>query len=640
MMVTHRLPLLVALVSTLSALGCSGGADDPVSKDPLPPDVPEVCDAHALTGTARFTERSADWGLSAKTAQAWVLTSADLNGDGYLDLVGHVPAGNVRGKADGDRYFTVLLNEPKPGGGRHFVDRTLESNYGATRDGADGELRVATGAVFGDVDNDGDLDVLSLTSSGTPASPPTPADLDRTELLLNDGHGKLSLAQSAGVTTEAGGSVWSATLTDFDLDGSLDAFFANWLTPSGFLSEQQLFRGNGQGAFSDVSGAAGLMDASAMRGACGVTACDVDDDGQPEILVSAYGRMPNMLLKSDGKGGYFDTAVSAGFAYDQGVDYHDDQAFLCWCASNPTEADCAGAAAPMVQCSGVPKWSPGYSDQPEHLGGNTFSTVCSDITGDGKLDLYNAEIQHWWAGQASDPSALLVNQGNLAFDRPSRDKTGMQWEHVGVSWDEGGIDAAAADLNNDGREEVVVGRSDYSEQYALIFQQLADGTFHEAAKGLGIDHPCAASPILADFDRDGDLDVVMASSRMRQWCADAWERNEIRFYENDASKFGGWLAVRLVGDGVTANRSAIGAKVVVDAGGTKLTKIVQGAYGHGASQQDSVLFFGLGACTTAASIEVRWPNQGRTVERWEKVTAGRVIELAMGDPKVREPLAH
>ncbi|MBI3200870.1 MAG: CRTAC1 family protein [Myxococcales bacterium] len=636
---TQRLSWLVALSSTLSALGCSSGPDDATGNDPPPTDVPEVCDAHALTGTARFIERSADWGLSAKTAQAWVLTSVDLNGDGYLDLIGHVPAGSVRGKADGDRYYTVLLNLPKPGGGRHFVDRTVESGYGATRDGAVGELRVASGAVFGDVDNDGDLDVLSLSGGGSPKSPPTPADLDRTELLLNDGNGTLSLAPDAGVRTEDAKPVWSATLTDFDLDGSLDAFFANWLTPSGFLSEQQLLRGNGKGAFSDVSGTAGLMDSSTMRGACGVTACDLDDDGAPEIAVSAYGRMPNMLLKSDGKGGYFDTAVSAGFAYDQNVDYHDDQAFLCYCASNPTEPDCAGAASPMVQCAGVPKWSPGYSDQPEHLGGNTFTTVCSDITGDGKLDLFNAEIKHWWAGQASDPSALLVNQGNLAFDRPSRDQTGMHWEHVGVSWDEGGIDATTGDLDNDGREEVVVGRSDYSDQYAMIFHQLAAGSFLESAKSLGIDHPCAASPIVADFDRDGDLDVVMASSRMRQWCADAWERNEIRFYENDASKYGGWLAVRLVGDGITANRSAIGAKVVVDAGGTKITKVVQGAYGHGASQQDTIVFFGLGACTTAASIEVRWPNQARSVERWEKVTAGRVIELAMGDPKVREPLA-
>lgn len=621
----------------LVLVGCSGSESDTEQKKD-PPTKPQTCDLNAVTGTPHFSDKSADWGLSQQGVEAWVLTSVDLNGDGYLDLIGHVPVGAKRGTAS-EKYYSVLINEPKPGGGRHFVDKTFETNYGATRDGAAGELRVAAGAVFGDVDNDGDTDVLSLSGGTTPSEPPTPAELDRTELLLNDGKGKLSLFQEAGVHFEEPKSVWSATLTDFDLDGSLDTFFANWLTPTGYTSEQQLLKGNGKGVFSDVSGEAGLTDAIAMRGACGVTACDVDDDGMPEILVSAYGRMPNMLLKSTGGNSYQDLAVSAGVAYDGNVDYHDDQSFLCYCAQNTTDADCAGAEPPKVQCAGVPKWAPGYSDQPERLGGNNFSAVCSDITGDGKLDLYAANIQHWWAGQASDPSALLVNNGDLTFARPTRDQTGMHWEHVGVSWDEGGIDVASGDLDNDGREEVVIGRSDYYDQYAMIFRQREDGRFEESAKPLGIDHPCAASPILGDFDRDGDLDVVIASSRMREWCAKAWATNEIRFYENDASQYGGWLAVRLVGDGVTANRSAIGARVVIEANGKKITKVVQGAYGHGASQPDGILFFGIGGCQGVDSVEVRWPNQARTTERWEKVQSGRVIELVMGDPKVHEPLA-
>jgi len=631
-----KLAPLAGLSLALLTLGC-GGDDGGGTQQKDPPKQPETCDLNAVTGTARFTDRSADWGLSTKDAQAWTLTGVDINGDGYQDLLGHVPVGAKRGTKT-EKYYSLLINEPKPGGGRHFVDRTFESGYGTTRDGAAGELRVAGGAVFGDVDNDGDVDVLSLTGANAASDPPTPADSDRNELLLNDGKGKLTLAKDSGLSFDPARPVWSATLTDFNLDGKLDAFFANWLTAQGYTSEQQMLLGDGKGVFADVSGEAGLNDASAMRGACGVTACDVDDDGMPEILVSAYGRMPNMLLKNAGGNSYVDHAVESGFAYDQNVDYHDDQSFLCYCAANPSVEDCANAEPPKVACGNLPKWSPGYSDQPEHLGGNTFVTVCSDITGDGKLDLYNAEIQHWWAGQASDPSALLVNKGDLSFDRPSRDQTGMHWEHVGVSWDEGGIDAAAGDLNNDGREEVVIGRSDYYDQYAMIFRQLEDGRFEESAKGSGIDHPCAASPILADFDRDGDLDVVMGSSRMRDWCAKAWEWNEIRFYENDASQYGGWLAVRLVGDGVTANRTAIGAKVVVEASGKKLTKVVQGAYGHGASQPDSVLFFGLGGCSGVDSIEVRWPDQARTVERWEKVQAARVVELVMGDPKVYDVL--
>lgn len=622
---------------------CACSSESPEGSEPPPADSgPDpVCDVHAVTGVAKFVDRSAEWGLDDPTKNAWTMSSADLDGDGHLDIVGHVPAGNVRGVPGGEKYYAVLMNEPNPSGGRHFVDRTAESGYGATPEGSD-EYRVASGAVFGDVDNDGDVDVLSLAGVGPPTqSPPTPADLDRSQLLLNDGSGKFALALDAGVATAGPEPVWSGTLGDWDLDGDLDAFVANWLSPLGQTSAQQMLEGDGSGNFTDVSAVAGLTDAIFKRGATGITACDVDDDGAPELLVSAYGRMPNLLLERGADGFLVDHAVVSGYAYDAEVNYSDDQWFLCYCADNPTAEGCAGAVAPQIVCSQY-QWIPGFSDQPERLGGNTFTTICSDITGDGKLDLYNAEIQHWWAGQASDPSALLVNassEAGILFERPSRDQTGMHWEHTGVSWDEGGIDAAAGDLDNDGREEVVIGRSDYVEQWAMIFHQKPDGTFEETAKASGISHACAATPILGDFDRDGDLDVVLASSRMREWCSAQWDRNAIRFYENDASEHGSWLAVRLVGNGTTTNSMAIGARVTAQAGGTKIVKEVVGGYGHGAQQQDSVLFFGLGSCESVSSIEVRWPDQARTVERWENVGAKRVIELRMGDPAVHEALA-
>lgn len=618
----------LAIVIGLAVAGCSSDDATPATTDP--PDPPLACDAHAVTAPATFTDRSLEWGLSDPSIAGWVVSSADLDGDGYLDLVAHVPSA-TRGTVGGEKFHAVLMNEANPSGGRRFVDRTEQSNYGQTPEGTPGEYRAASGAAFGDVDNDGDIDILSLTGSAPP---------DRTQLLLNDGSGKFSLAPDAGVATPESKPVWSGTLLDWDLDGKLDAFVANWLNALGQPSAQELLLGDGSGRFTDVSALTGLTDAVMKRAATGITACDVDDDGTPELLVSAYGRTANMLLLEGSDGFLYDVAEAAGYAFDDNQDFSDDQWFLCYCADNPGADGCAGAASPMISCAQY-QWTPGYSDQPERLGGNTFTSVCSDLTGDGKLDLYNAEIQHWWAGQASDPSALLVNAsepGHIRFERPSRDQTGMHWEHVGVSWDEGGIDAAAGDLDNDGREEVLVGRSDYVEQWALLFHQQPDGTFVEQAKEMGIAHPCAASPILADFDRDGDLDVLLASSRMRDWCAAQWTRNEIRLYENDASQHGSWLAVRLVGDGITANRSALGARVTVEAGKTRSVKVSTGASGHGAVQQDMVLFFGLGACDEAASVEVRWPDQARTTERWENVAAGRVIELRMGDTGVHDAL--
>lgn len=613
------------------ACACSSSED----RESKPTPTPTTCDVHATTAWAGFSDRSDAWGLLDPKLNGWVISAADLNGDGFLDLIAHVPAGNLRGSPTGDRYYSVLMNEAAPGGGRRFVDHTEESGYGTPPDGAP-EYRVASGAVFGDVDNDGDVDVLSLAGVAPPQGTPTAADGDRTQLLLNDGSGKFTLAKNAGVATAEPQPVWGGTLVDWNLDGALDAFVANWFTPLGQFSAQQYLKGDGSGGFIDDSGVVGFTDAVLKRAATGVTACDLDDDGRPELAVSAYGRAPNLLLTPDAQGFMVDHAVGAGYAWDENQDYSDDQWFLCYCAQNPTAEGCAGAAPPKIACTQT-QWSPGLSDQPERLGGNTFTTVCSDIDGDGRMDFYNAEIQHWWAGQASDPSALLLNRGQggqFLFERPSRDQTGMHWEHVGQSWDEGGIDAAAGDLDNDGRKDVIVGRSDYYDQWGMIFHQQPDGKFVEAAKALGIEHPCAATPIVADFDRDGDLDVVMASSRMREWCAGKWARNEIRFYENSASQSGSWLAVRLVGNGTTANRSAIGAKVTVEVGEQRLVEQVVGGYGHGGVQQDLVVFFGLGDCDAVAAIEVRWPDAATTVERWEKVEARRFVELKMGDGAV------
>lgn len=639
----------VLTAAWLAACGSSsdgGGSGNPPGDDAgvdTGSDAPVACDAHAVSAPAKFTDRSADWGLDDPKLQGWVISAADLNGDGYPDVIAHVPAGNLRGKVDGDRYFSVMMNEAKPGGGRHFVDRTEQSGYGTPPEGTAGEYRVASGAVYGDVDNDGDVDVLSLAGTAPPAQqPPTLADLDRTQLLLNDGQAHFTLAKNAGIAPVDPEPTWSGTLADVDLDGKLDAFIANWLSPMGYTSQQRLLKGDGAGTFEDISGVAGLTDLLFYRGATGITACDLDDDGQTELLVTAYGRMPNLLLKNDGNNSFFDLAVEAGYAYDQNTDFSDDQWFLCYCAQNPTAEGCAGAAKPKIACTaGAWQWNPGASDQPDHLGGNNFSSFCADFDGDGRLDVYNATIQHWWAGQASDPSALLLSDGapgKIHFARPSRDQTGMQWEHVGVSWDEGGIDVTAGDIDNDGREDVVIGRSDYYDQFAMIFHQKPDGTFEENAKASGIDHPCAASPTVADFDRDGDLDVLIASSRMREWCAAKWETNQIRFYENDASAHGSWLAIRLSGSGTGANRTGIGARVVIEAGGTKLTKHLLGAYGHGAGQQDTVLFFGLGSCAAVTSIEVRWPDQARTIERFENVTANRLVELRQGDSQVYDVL--
>ncbi|HVK66303.1 MAG TPA: CRTAC1 family protein [Polyangium sp.] len=624
------------LVFLFPLAGCGDDAKAPEPPPPAP--VAVACDVHATKGAARFTDRSEAWGLSAAKIVGNRIMSGDLNGDGYPDLILHAIGTNNREViGEGPRLVYVLMNEPGPAGGRVFVDRTIESGYAAAKDSAT-ELRSAQLALFADVDNDGDLDVWSgvYTAPDKVATPPTPADLDRSVLLLNDGKGHLTAAPPSAVSPKTGRPTTGASFVDVDRNGIVDLFVGYFATST--PSTQQLLLGNGDGTFNDVSTPAGVTTAGTRRAAYGITTCDLDDDGAPELLVSAYARGPNVLYRSDMPGHWVDVGVEAKFAYDENQTYTDNEMFKCYCTLHTDQADCMGVSTPLIQCPAPADsyWSPVADTKPPRLGGNTFTTVCSDIDGDGKLDLYNAEIAHWWAGQSSDFSSMLVNRsapGTIQFERPDRESRGLSWEHPTSDWNEGGIMAAAADLDNDGREDLLVGASDYPDQYGLYFHNKGNGTFAEIGEAQGFHHPCTSGMTVADFDRDGDLDIVVGSGTARD-CSQIWSSNEVHIYENDANQQGHFLAVKLVGDGTTTNRAGIGARVTVDANGTKLVRELGGGYGHMAMQNDTVVFFGLGACAIVHAIEVTWPNGARTVERFENVVADRLIEIRQGDPKV------
>jgi len=637
-------PPLTSLASLLLLFPLSGCGSEP-TEQPSPPDpgpVAVACDVHATTGAARLSDRSDAWGLTDAKVVGNRLTSADLDGDGYPDLVIHAIGTNNREViGEGKRLVYVLMNEPGPNGGRIFVDRTVESGYAAA-EGTTTELHSAQLAVFADVDNDGDLDAYSgvYTAYDKVQNPPTAADLDRSRILLNDGTGHFSPAPSSAVSPKNARPTTGATFADVDRNGVVDLFVGYFYTST--TSPQQLLLGQGDGTFVDASTASGVATSANRRAAYGVTSCDLDDDGAPELLVSAYGRGSNVLYRGDSPGHYVDLGEASGFAHDDNETYSDNEMFRCYCTLHAADADCQGVTSPAIVCP-MPAdayWNPGTDPLPPRLGGNTFTTVCSDIDGDGKLDLYNAEIAHWWAGQSSDRSEMLPNRtdaNGIRFDRPGQEALGLTWEHPTNDWNEGGLMAAAADLDNDGREDLLVGASDYPDQYGLYFHQKPDGTFEEIGDAQGFHHPCTSGMTVADFDRDGDLDIVVGSGTARD-CSMIWSSNEVHFYENDANQHGHFLAVKLVGDGQSTNRAGIGARVTVDASGVKLVRELGGGYGHMGMQNDTVVFFGLGDCAIVHSIEVAWPNGARTVERFENVVADRLVEIRQGDPKVYDAL--
>jgi len=143
----------------------------------------------------------------------------------------------------------------------------------------------------------------------------------------------------------------------------------------------------------------------------------------------------------------------------------------------------------------------------------------------------------------------------------------------------------------------------------------------------------------ADFDNDGDLDIVINSNP-----GDSGDPTKSRatLLRNNVGATRNWLAVELRGgagahDGDTiakwSNRDAVGAQVTLETGADKQLRLVTAGSGF-ASQHSARLYFGLGERDHADALVVRWPS-GR-VERFEQIGgqpigARRVVRVAEGE---------
>jgi hypothetical protein len=242
-------------------------------------------------------------------------------------------------------------------------------------------------------------------------------------------------------------------------------------------------------------------------------------------------------------------------------------------------------------------------------------------------------------GKGSDGSEVLVNNGetDVVFDRPGDAALGLEVEHKTASWDEGHMTNAVFDFDNDGWPDLYVGASDYAGNHGLLYHQESKLSFVEVPVSQGIDHHRSHGIVFADFDHDGDLDVIVGHSRAR--CDktqpdDCYPTANVRMFENVLGQDGNFVQVHLVG-GAGTNRSAIGARVSVTADGVTQTQEVGGGFGHYGAQNDLVLHFGLGAACKA-DVTIRWPDASLTTESWE-LPSGYRFDIVQGSPPVAMP---
>ncbi len=490
----------------------------------------------------------------------------DYDNDGWLDIYavnGSTSKRVIRGlKSRGNR----LYHNNHDG---TFSDVTAKA-------GVAGNGSWGMGGCIGDVDNNGFDDIL-VTNHGPNV------------LYLNNGEGTFQdTSRKAGIED---GNRWHSGcgFGDYDRDGDLDlhvtayadftiegarkdqrfsnpSLLANFKQysvttgrrsvdragPEAYRAEPDTFFENIGGQFIDVSERSGVRRTKAAYGLAVVWG-DYDNDGDLDIFV-ANDATPNHLFRNNGDKTFTETGVAAGVAFDM---------------------------------NGRPQASMGAD--------------MADYDNDGNLDIAVTSF-------ASEYQALYRGVGRGLFTDMSARVGLLQATRPFVGWG-----TQFVDLNLDGYQDLVtvnghidpgtasnprlVGVGAGFLQRWLLFRGGPDGVFREI--GAKLDGPFAdvhgsRGLAVGDLNNDGQMDLVVANQETRP-----------SIVRNLGAPNGRWLLVKL--RGTRSNRSAIGARVTLRAGGRAQIREVKSG-GSYLSQSDLRLHFGLGASDEIDELAVRWPS--------------------------------
>jgi len=530
----------------------------------------------------------------------------DVNSDGFPDIF----ILNERTKE-----LHLFLNEAAPNGSRKLRDITQQSGLLT-----EAKKRFPNFILFADVDNDGDPDAYlnrycdferPLIKNGRIVKDkngkPVPANKDdglRSLILINDGKGHFCVLKDSGVEKHAE-TASAASFLDYDNDGCLDLFVGNWYRFYGISYEaypDRLYRGDGSGHFSEVTQQVGLMTRAepghrdSSRPTYGVTHLDYNNDGWQDILVCAYGRQWNMLWENQGGKRFVEVGAKTGVDGD---------------------AIRHGRYPEVVKKLWKKRFGREKKDEPPwRANGNTFDAACADFDNDGDIDIFFGEICHWWAGESSDRSMLLVNLGKEKGFAFRRDPDRIKRHHKDPKhWNEGDLHIAWLDFDNDGLLDLLIASGDYPDgQFLRLFRQKPDHTFVDVTKECGFNWEGCGSISLSDFDRDGDTDILVGRSFAR--LPKEKTRDKIPYaalFINRVGNRNNWLGVLVEGSGKGgANRAGIGCRVVLKAGDLTQMRELRGGAGHCGHQNPPEALFGLGKRKSVDWVEVRWANSKRS----------------------------
>jgi enediyne biosynthesis protein E4 len=537
----------------------TGGGPDPGVPVTVDEGGAQACSA-PVSPEVHFTQKQA---LHPVPIDKWIwhggITAADLTEDGLPDL--------LVATEQGVELFETTAEET-------FLPR--ETLY-------DLDLTFASGTSIADYDGDGDLDLYVMRVAGDPAPEWTEEnELGKNRLLRNDGGTFVDVTDAAGVdgcgvhqrTGEYG--CWKSMTSswgDIDADGDLDLYVGNY----GFVDETDgtsdadmepaepdfLYLNDGDGTFTDVSDRLPdvLKDGYTYAGGL----FDLDHDGDLDLYtVNDFGGVArNRVLWNDGTG-QFDWEFTA----------------------DPSGLD--------VDVTGM------------GLG-------LGDLNGDGVLDLLIPIWNDNWLLQSSVGEQQIrwvdyADTVNFVVDQRRNQKVGWGTE-LGDLDNDGDLDAVSqfgfVDNQNDHwgnpqlqPDAVYINEPKSTPPYY---------TFVDRGAEWGLDHPgMSRGAVLADLNRDGWLDIgkrSLDSSILDKSVSPL----HLSRCGDDA-----WLLVHLRQPG-TMNVFAVGAEVVVEAGGRTFTRTLFGGGTGYASQPPPELHFGLGDVDVIDELTVRWPDGQQSV---------------------------
>ncbi|HLJ51185.1 MAG TPA: CRTAC1 family protein [Bryobacteraceae bacterium] len=488
----------------------------------------------------------------------------DYDGDGYPDL-----------------YFVNGGGMPSlTRDGPAFSNRLYRNNHDLTFTDVTDRAGVAgagygMGVAIGDYDNDGRPDIYLASLTGN-------------QLFHNNGDGTFTdVTAKAGVGGGlfSGKKMWSvaAAWLDYNNDGLLDLFVSNYCQwepgtdPECRVNEQRvycspryykplpstLYRNNGDGTFTDVSTETGIAQHPG-RG-MGVAVADYDGDGFPDIFV-ANDAAPNQLFHNLGGKRFEEVAEDQMTAFA------------------------------------------------EH--GRLMSGMGADFR-----DVMNTgRPAIWLTALEQQTFPLFLNSGKGFFEDETA-KVGLSGTSSMAGWSN-----AIVDLDNDGWKDLIVARSNVTDNIAqfahrtyeeplTVFHNLGNGRFEDvsAAAGPAFQVPSVYRGLaFGDFDNDGRIDVAVTVLN-----------GAARVFRNNSQTGNHWLLLQLAG--TRSNRMGIGARIRLTASDGSLQYNHASTSNGYASSSDPRVHFGLGRSSSARSIEIQWPSGARQV--LHDVQADKVLQI-------------